>query len=265
MSRHTIRRNSRARRRKHRRSRERALARSRVFGLLARALRYPDEDLFAALHSGRWAAELAAAARESGLRAGHHFFRELSRAADALPDALAALQCQHNALYSSGSVCPQQESDFVACHAFQKTDVMADVAGFYRAFGLRVSQAQRELPDVLGSELEFLHVVAHKEARAIAEGHREATDICRSAYRKFLAEHLAVWVGAYRARMESSPAGRFYVALARLTECFVTAQRIGPKSSPLTPPAAPPERFVIEGPTLSQTRLPYCQPPPSAR
>ncbi len=220
---------TRSRGQKHERAIERALAKSRVFGLLARALRYPDEELFAALQTGRWAADLAEAVRVSGIKPPKPFLAELQRVSESLATRLETLQSQHNALYSSGSVCPQQESDYVASHAFQKTDVMADVAGFYHAFGLRVSRAQRELPDFLGSELEFLHAVGWKEARATQEGNQEAAIVCRRAQRKFLAEHLGVWIGAFRAKMEAGPAGPFYVALARLVESFVKTQQVRPR------------------------------------
>lgn len=228
-----------SRRQRRGRSIERVLAKSRVFGLLARALRYPDEEWFAALQSGRWTADLAEAARRSGIKPQKAFLAELQRTSESLPGSLEALQSQHNALYSSGSVCPQQESDYVASHAFQKTDVMADVAGFYRAFGLRVSRAQRELPDFLGSELEFLHAVGWKEARAMQEGNREASAVCRQAQMKFLAEHLGVWIGAFHAKMEPSPAGRLYVVVARLVESFVKAQHVRPRFALRSaPPAA---------------------------
>lgn len=210
---------------KRKRSIARVLARSRVFGLLARALRYPNEELFVELRSGRWAANLAEAAKATGAKR-ETVLAQLERVSESLPGRLEALQSQHNALYSSGSVCPQQESDYVASHALQKTGVMADVAGFYRAFGLRVSRSQRELPDFLGSELEFLHAVGWKEARAMQEGNREGAAICRQAQRKFLAEHLGVWLSAFRTKMDASPAGEFYIMLARLAESLVNAQCI---------------------------------------
>lgn len=215
---------------------ERALAKSHVFGLLARALRYPDKQLFAALQSGRWATDLSDAVRLSGSKPQKTFRITLQNIAESLPDRLEALQGQHSALYSSGNICPLQESDYVASHAFQKTDVMADVAGFYRAFGLRVSRAQRELPDFLGSELEFLHTVAWKQAQAMQEGCRDGAAVCRQAHRKFLAAHLTMWVEAFRAKMETSPAGRFYVVLACLVEAFVKAEGVRPQFVLPAPP-----------------------------
>lgn len=219
------------------RAAERVLARSCVFGLLARALRYPDGELFAALQSGRWAAEVTEAARRSGIGARSPVLDGLRRVGDALPAGLADLQNQHTTLFSSGGACPHQESDYVASHTFQKTDVMADVAGFYRAFGFQVSSVTREMPDFLGTELEFLHVVGVKEAFAGQHGHRAGASVCRRAQRTFLADHLAVWIGRFRERAASAGAGPFYVLLARLAEGFVNAQRVRPRA--LAMPSAP--------------------------
>lgn len=202
----------------------RALARSRVFGLLARALRYPDEELFASLRDSGWAVAVAEAAQKSGMPDQDVFMVELQRLQETLPAELGDLQGLHTALFSSGNVCPHQESDYVASHAFQITDIMADVAGFYSAFGVRISRSQRELPDFLGTELEFLHFVGWKEANALREGNRNAAVICREAQEKFLTEHLGAWVTRFRERIESCSAGRFYVLLARLIERFVGAQ-----------------------------------------
>lgn len=222
----------------------RALARSRVFALLARALRYPDEELFASLRDSTWRAALAEAACRSGIGPDNAFLVELQGLPETLPADLAGLQGMHTTLFSSGNVCPHQESDYVASHAFQKADVMADIAGFYAAFGVRVSSTHRELPDFLGAELEFLHLVGWKEAQARRQSRHAAASICRKAHEKFLADHLAAWVRAFRESVERSQVGQFYILLARLTESFTKAQGVEPRfasSATLSPFGVPPE------------------------
>lgn len=198
-------------------------ARSRAYGLLARALRYPDRELFEALRGGTWQAALAGAARASGLGPEHPFLDELRRLPASLPETLAGLQGEHTALFAAGAACPSQESEYVAANAFQKADVMADVAGFYSAFGLRVSRERGELPDFLGCELEFLHLITRKTAFAQRQGRPEAAAVCRDAHEKFLAEHLGAWVGSYRERVERSRVGPIYTLLARLIDIYVRA------------------------------------------
>lgn len=228
------------RRQRRERAAARTLARSRVFGLLARALRYPDEQMFAALREGRWAAEITEAIRASGAEPLGPFLLELRRLPEVLPAQQLELQRLHTALFSSGNVCPHHESDYLASHAFQKADLMADVSGFYAAFGFRVSSVHRELADFLGAELEFLYLVGWKEAYALRHD-RVAAAICRRAQEKFLAEHLGAWVRPFRETMERSPAGPFYVLLARLVESFVKAQGICPQLVPSLPLTLAPE------------------------
>jgi DMSO reductase family type II enzyme chaperone len=209
-----------------------ARSRSLAYGLLAQALRYPDAALFDALRGGGWARELLEEAP---------FLTGVQRTMDALPARLAELQGQHTALFSSGSLCSHQESDFTGGNTFQKADIMADVAGFYAAFGVRVSATQRELPDFLGAELEFLHLASWKEAEAMRRGRRARAALCREVQEKFLAEHLGRWIPLYRDRLAASPAGPFYVALAGLVADFINAQ--GVTAAPILPvlPATAPE------------------------
>src|SRR3972149_4932733 len=80
----------------------------------------------------------------------------------------------------------------------------ADVAGFYRALGLRVAANFRERPDHIATELEFMQVLALKEARALARRERAHAGICRRAQARFLREQLGRWLGAAAAQ---PPAG----------------------------------------------------------
>lgn len=213
---------------------ERAAARSQIYGLLACALRYPDEQLFADLREGKWQEVAAQAALHSGAES-EDLFRELQLLTGSLAESLGELEASYTTLFSAGLVCPHHESDYVARHAFQNAEVMADVAGCYGAFGLRVSGAYRELPDFLGTELEFLHVAAWQEANALREGNLEAAHRCFEAQETFLIEHVGAWISGFRKQVEQSGACRFYAALARLVETFILAQcRSGEKSPAIT-------------------------------
>jgi hypothetical protein len=68
---------------------------------------------------------------------------------------------------------------------------MADIAGFYRAFGV-ASECER--PDYLPAELEFMRLLAIKETRALMDDDATNIEICRSAQREFLDAHLGRWV-----------------------------------------------------------------------
>ena len=68
---------------------------------------------------------------------------------------------------------------------------MADIAGFYRAFGFEVSG---ERPDHIVPELEFVALLLVKEAYARMAGQGEPAEVCSTARKTFLEEHLGVWL-----------------------------------------------------------------------
>jgi len=81
-----------------------------------------------------------------------------------------------------------------------QTFQMADIAGFYHAFGFEV-RGQR--PDHIAPELEFVALTLAKEAYARLSGEAEGGEICAEAREKFLAEHLCRWLPLIAERAES--------------------------------------------------------------
>ena len=150
---------------------------------------------------------------------------------------------------------PPYEAEYGVAHVFLKSQVMADVAGFYRAFGVTVADAHRDRPDHLATELEFMHFMVLKTAMGERAAHPLA-ELCRSAMQKFFAEHLAAWAPAYFASLSTTlpPPGSDFAAAA---ERFLIAEaaRFGSEapSSPLqrTPsprPGATDQECALPGP-----------------
>lgn len=95
---------------------------------------------------------------------------------------------------------------------------MADVAGFYRAFGFQVTG---ERPDHLVPELEFVALLLVKEAHATLSGDHDASQVCRDARLKFVREHLGLWLAPAQTRAEEegcAGAASVLGLLARLLE-----------------------------------------------
>lgn len=78
---------------------------------------------------------------------------------------------------------------------------LADINGFYVAFGFTSAEANPELPDHVASELEFYSLLLIKEAYARARGWSAKTRVTRTASKDFLAWHLGRWMGALSARL----------------------------------------------------------------
>jgi nitrate reductase assembly molybdenum cofactor insertion protein NarJ len=143
---------------------------------------------------------------------------------------LAGLQAHHRDVFGlAGSLC--YETEFGLPHEFRQSQELADIAGFYRAFGFQVGAAVRERPDHLAAELEFMYLLALKEAYAAENLTHEQVEICLTAQRRFLEDHLGRWIGPFRRALELLVRARLgdagvdspYLWLAHRAEAFVLA------------------------------------------
>ncbi|MCE7884106.1 MAG: hypothetical protein DYH08_09650 [Actinobacteria bacterium ATB1] len=148
------------------------------------------------LHSGEALEDLAAALALEDERLADEIRRiDMSGWTDALE-----LEIAHTRLFTRGQV-PPYETSYLKPNIVGHVGELADIAGFYRAFGFEVS---KERPDHLLVELEFAAFLAAKEVAAVVEGNEEAVEVVRSARRSFYKSHFGCWVGAYAAKLEAS-------------------------------------------------------------
>jgi TorA maturation chaperone TorD len=121
-----------------------------------------------------------------------------------------ALVADYDRLFRTGTVW-LYGAEHLADNEFQRVDYLADINGFYRAFGL---QPCNDRPDALTSELEFMYYLVFKWDVAAQAGNVEHADVCLNAQRKFFADHLLP--GAMRIAqtiITRAPDG-FYAAVA---------------------------------------------------
>lgn len=90
--------------------------------------------------------------------------------------------------------CPLYETQYGAGHVFQQAQQLADIAGFYRAFGLEVADSAGERADHLSLELEFMQVLTYREAYARLHHGVDRVAQLRDAQQAFLRDHLSRWV-----------------------------------------------------------------------
>ncbi len=100
-----------------------------------------------------------------------------------------------------GGEAPPYESQYGRLNLGQQSEEMADIAGFYRAFGLKAPEKERV--DHLAVELEFMAFLALKEAWALHSGEPERALEVRTAQTRFVADHLARWVPVFAGRFET--------------------------------------------------------------
>lgn len=134
--------------------------------------------------------------------------------------------------------CPPYESEYsTQAFSVSRSHRMADVAGFYHAFGVELSDDRRERPDHIALELEFMSWLIAKESRALDAGGPDAeerAEICRDAQKKFFTDHLGWWLPAFAMALRhkagepsATPdaAENFHVALGSVLAAFAAVER----------------------------------------
>lgn len=194
----------------------RALARSGVYRVLACAFRPPGTG------AGLDTLAAAVAAVADGLpESVRGALTELAAASQAV-DAAQRLR-DHAAVFGHVVVpdCPLYETAAEAGDPFRQPQTLADLVGFYRAWGLEVGPEAHERADHLALELEFMHYLTYREAHALRHHGADRSALVREAEQKFLAEHLARWAPAVGHAVAARARG-WLGAAGRLLERFVT-------------------------------------------
>jgi DMSO reductase family type II enzyme chaperone len=119
--------------------------------------------------------------------------------------------------------CPPYETVYtcVVSSAVRHSQELADISGFYRAFGVGVSDHAADRPDHLALELEFLSLLCQKEAHALAREQTENAQICCEAQTKFLSDHLGCWAELFAKSLVTETRMEFYSVLAELLDEFI--------------------------------------------
>ena len=185
----------------------RAAALSHAWQLFVRAVSYPDE-----LHC-QWIRDGGLA---EPLRRGFAVFAPTLRREHecwtALRDAKSGdqLAIEYTRLFDagvSGPPCPL----YGGLYGGARMKTMEEAVRFYNHFGLTLSEEQRELPDHIATQLEFLHYLGYREAEALQHGADPGP--YRRAQRDFIARHPGAWLPKLCGRLESEQALPFFTAL----------------------------------------------------
>jgi TorA maturation chaperone TorD len=94
---------------------------------------------------------------------------------------------------------------------------LADVAGFYRAFGAEAGGPASDRPDHAGCELEFLSFLELRRLAALDEGDDAGAELVDQIASSFLREHAGRWLPTFFAGVRAASSERsLYRALAAL-------------------------------------------------
>ncbi len=201
-----------------------AIARSFIYRHLALAFEYPSRESWKHLSGSEQARALKFATAEM----------EDPRIAEATDDVRDHLQSATWETYhdvyvaafghaARGSV-PMNEIEFgePRADALYQPHRLADLAAFYRAYGLDIPPDAGERQDHLCVELEFMSVLAAKEAFAM-KGNTDADALvaCRESQVGFLREHLGRWAPAFARMLITQVGPGVPAAFASLLRSFI--------------------------------------------
>lgn len=200
-----------------------AYCRAAFYSVLAIGFQAPTDDGLARLLSPESRSSLSHAAAALYPSGEPDLVSAIEALAHADSDAIPA---RHRELFghtARGQV-PPYETEYGHEALFQQPQELGDIMGFYHAFGLTLKDGQRERPDHISCQLEFLMFLALKEAYALEQDHREMLAEVRKAEKSFLADHLGRFVPTFATRLVRQDPSGFYGALADLCLRFVAAE-----------------------------------------
>jgi TorA maturation chaperone TorD len=196
------------------------LARANVYGICAMAFAFMDEDTVKTVREQ--SGDLIQVLQEAGvdpdaLAAGQAFSKDLFR----MSSAELIRGC--NELFVGRQQCRLDESEYDK-NIFYRHQRIADVSGFYKAFGFERAEELFQRFDFVGTELEFMCLLLLKRAYAIEHGMDDQADICAEAETKFFNEHLEWWIPTMCEKLLGADTCGFYPSLSSFLNSFIVSE-----------------------------------------
>jgi TorA maturation chaperone TorD len=140
------------------------------------------------------------------------------------------LEAEYDRLFRRNLACPPHETAYGDGRRMGgRPAELADIRGFYEAFGVVPSSTDPELPDHLATELEFYSILLLKIAYARVGATPQDVEVTAAAAGAFLEHHLGRWPGAFREAVEAENAASPYLETAHLIEAVIAEEcrRVG--------------------------------------
>ena len=109
-------------------------------------------------------------------------------------------------------------TEYISEHEFQRSNYLADISGFYKAFGVEIKS---DRPDSLEAILEFMHYLIYKEINAPST---EKAEICLDAQRKFFNEYVSVMAKAIAQKVIAQTQSSFYKTISLEMQEFLSEE-----------------------------------------
>ena len=218
-----------------------ALARAVVYRTTSLALQPPSEDRLHQMGAQEGFGPVLAAARLVGRQAGTGDLAAAAARLAATPPVIDEMRDHFVRLFghtARGLVCPC-ETEYGPENGFHQPQQLADIAGYYLAFGLQPAAGTDARVDHIACECEFMDFLNRKEAVLLdaairSDEAQETLDATRQAARTFLRDHLALFGCAFAARLANEDRDGCYGAIAWLLLTLLKADcaRLGVGTGP---------------------------------
>jgi TorA maturation chaperone TorD len=141
---------------------------------------------------------------------------------------LKQLKTRYVALFvaaTGGIPCPPYESTYLAGNPGDEGHVLAAIERDYATVGLYLSPEQKQSPDHISMELEFMAILCGREADAWES--KEPTRAVRLLEKesRFLDQHIGLWLPALVRDIETADADGAYSTIGATALAFVTHDR----------------------------------------
>ncbi|MFC6717274.1 molecular chaperone [Natrialbaceae archaeon GCM10025810] len=214
--------------------------RARLYKLASLAFDRPTEEVEEALTTGEFAEQLLESAAALADEGGADDLRERAEAVVADcpedPDGVDDLYSSYSSLFGfeRGGDVAQYELAYAPGTLVVNTNELADIAGFYEAFGLSVADGNRDRVDHLPTQLEFCSHLALQAAYLELDEDETGLEIVTDAGGAFVEDHLGRWIPRFRETVHEETDAAFYRALANLVDALVSfdADRFGVEPRP---------------------------------
>jgi TorA maturation chaperone TorD len=208
-----------------------ALARAVLYRFLSVGFQMPTEERIREV-GGRNGFSVAAAALQRLDRHGRTGLGPVATRLTSTPplsvDRQAATFARLFGHTTRGLVCAC-ETEWGPDSGFHQPQQLADLAGYYLAFGVKPIAASDVRVDHIACECEFMDFLSRKEALLLSgevrwEDEGETLAVTRQAAREFLRHHLGRFGRAFATRVVAEDRDGFYGTLGLMLLAFVDAE-----------------------------------------
>mgnify|MGYP001575754943 FL=1 len=196
-------------------------SRSKVYEILAKAFRYPWETSY--FNPEEMLEPL------SMILADDPDWENAQRLIASIKDELSSLdteklQREYMLVFTHGfsKECPPYEIFYGSEGYTMQIEVLMELGGIYKRYGVELSEKSDERPDHLSIELEFMQYLTYKEAYGIQHGHPdEAIKVAADGQKKFILNHLGRWIPLFCKFLSQKAPKGLYLNLSGLLQIFI--------------------------------------------